>query len=175
LAILGIRDERRFPLLFYRENCADMALCEADIDPAFVARAGAVLINGTHLSQPGVHAGSRKAAELARAAGGRVIFDIDYRPVLWGLTAPAAGENRFVASPAVTDRLQEIVPLCDLIVGTEEEFHILGGSTDTMSALRAVRAMTPAVLVCKLGADGCVAFEGPIGANLDSGVKSPGF
>jgi len=175
LAVLGIRDERRFPLLFYRENCADMALCEADIDPAFVARAGAVLINGTHLSQPGVHAGSRKAAELARAAGGRVIFDIDYRPVLWGLTAPAAGENRFVASPAVTDRLQEIVPLCDLIVGTEEEFHILGGSTDTMSALRAVRAMTPAVLVCKLGADGCVAFEGPIGANLDSGVKSPGF
>ena len=26
LVILGIRDEERFPLIFYRENCADMAL-----------------------------------------------------------------------------------------------------------------------------------------------------
>jgi 5-dehydro-2-deoxygluconokinase len=175
LAVLGIRDERRFPLLFYRENCADMALCEADVDPAFIGRAGAVLINGTHLSQPGVRAASCKAAELARAGGGRVIFDIDYRPVLWGLTAPDAGENRYVTSPAVTARLQEVAPLCDLIVGTEEEFHILGGSTDTVSSLRAVRALTPAMLVCKRGADGCVAFEGPIGAMLDSGAESPGF
>ncbi len=175
LAVLGIRDERRFPLLFYRENCADMALCEADVDPAFIGRAGAVLINGTHLSQPGVGAASRKTAELVRAARGRVVFDIDYRPVLWGLTAPDAGENRFVASAAVTERLQEIAPLCDLIVGTEEEFHILGGSTDTMSALRAVRALTPAMLVCKLGADGCVAFAGHIGARLESGIRAPGF
>ncbi|MGH8290994.1 MAG: bifunctional 5-dehydro-2-deoxygluconokinase/5-dehydro-2-deoxyphosphogluconate aldolase [Steroidobacteraceae bacterium] len=175
LAVLGIRDERRFPLLFYRENCADLALCETDVDPAFIGRAAAVLINGTHLSQPGVRAASRKAAELARAAGGRIVFDIDYRPVLWGLTAPDAGENRFVASTDVTARLQEIAPLCDLIVGTQEEFHILGGSTDTMSALRTVRALTPAALVCKLGADGCVAFEGSIGAELDSGTKAPGF
>jgi 5-dehydro-2-deoxygluconokinase len=175
LAVLGIRDERRFPLLFYRENCADMALCEADVNPAYIVTAGAVLINGTHLSQPGVCAASRKAAGLARAAGGRVIFDIDYRPVLWGLTGPDAGENRYVTSAAVTSRLQEVAPLCDLIVGTEEEFHILGGSTDTLSALRAVRALTPALLVCKLGADGCVAFAGPIGATLDGGMKVPGF
>ncbi len=31
LVILGIRDKAAFPLIFYRENCADMALCEADI------------------------------------------------------------------------------------------------------------------------------------------------
>jgi 5-dehydro-2-deoxygluconokinase len=175
LAVLGIRDEQRFPLLFYRENCADMALCEADVDPALIGKARAVLINGTHLSQPGVSAASRKAAELVRAGGGRVVFDIDYRPVLWGLTAPDAGENRFVTNAAVTSRLQEIAPLCDLIIGTEEEFHILGGSTDTVSALRTLRAITAALLVCKLGADGCVAFTGPIGAKLDSGIRVPGF
>ncbi|HEY6515783.1 MAG TPA: 5-dehydro-2-deoxygluconokinase [Steroidobacteraceae bacterium] len=174
LAVLGIRDERRFPLLFYRENCADMALCEADVDPAFIRSAGAVLINGTHLSQPGVRAASRKAAELARAAGGRVVFDIDYRPVLWGLTAADAGENRFVADAAVTARLQETAPFCDLIVGTEEEFHILGGSTDTASALRAVRALTVATLVCKLGAEGCMAFASAIGSRLEGGVRAAG-
>jgi 5-dehydro-2-deoxygluconokinase len=37
LVLLGIRDDTQFPLIFYRENCADMALCEDDIDPAFIA------------------------------------------------------------------------------------------------------------------------------------------
>ena len=32
LVILGVRDEKTFPLIFYRENCADMALDEDDID-----------------------------------------------------------------------------------------------------------------------------------------------
>ena len=36
LVLLGIRDQNQFPLIFYRENCADMALSEDDIDPAFI-------------------------------------------------------------------------------------------------------------------------------------------
>ncbi len=175
LVFLGIRDPDTFPLIFYRENCADMALSEADVDPAFVRSAKAVLINGTHLSQPGVFAASLKACELARASGGRVVFDIDYRPVLWGLTGRDAGENRFVADAAVTERLQQVLPLCDLIVGTEEEVHILGGSTDTLAALRAIRARTDALLVCKRGAQGCSAFPGAIPGSLDEGVVGRGF
>src|ERR1700733_15364900 len=54
LVILGIRDQRRFPLIFYRENCADMALCAADISTEYVPSAGALLINGTHFSHPSV-------------------------------------------------------------------------------------------------------------------------
>src|SRR3546814_4495929 len=59
------------------------------------------------------------------------------------------GENRIVADAAVTARLQQVLPLCDLVVGTEEEVHILGGSTDTLAALRAIRERTPALLVLK--------------------------
>ena len=33
LVLLGIRDEKTFPLIFYRDNCADSALDESDIDP----------------------------------------------------------------------------------------------------------------------------------------------
>lgn len=175
LAILGIRDPDTFPLIFYRENCADMALCADDIDPAFVASAGALLVNGTHLSQPGVFAASMKAAELMKANGGRVVFDIDYRPVLWGLAQKANGEDRFVASAAVTEKLQQVLPLCDLIVGTEEEVHILGGTTDTVAALRAIRANSDALLVCKRGPKGCVAFPGDVPDNLDDGIAGPGF
>jgi 5-dehydro-2-deoxygluconokinase len=175
LVILGIRDRDTFPLIFYRENCADMALEAGDVDEAWFARAGAVLINGTHLSQPGVYAASLKAAKAVKAAGGRVAFDIDYRPVLWGLTGKDAGENRFVANQAVTETLQEVLTLCDLIVGTEEEIHILGGTTDTVAALRAIRERSNALLVCKRGPDGCVAFPGAVPDSLDDGVSARGF
>ena len=175
LVFLGIRDPDTFPLIFYRENCADMALAVGDIDIDFMQSARAVLINGTHLSQTNVFEVSVHACELARAAGARVVFDVDYRPVLWGLTGKDMGENRFVADAAVTARLQQVLPLCDLIVGTEEEMHILGGSTDTVVALRAIRARTSALLVCKRGALGCSAFPAAIPDSLDHGVVGRGF
>jgi 5-dehydro-2-deoxygluconokinase len=175
LVILGIRDRETFPLIFYRENAPDMALTEADVDPDWIARTRCVVLSGTHLSQPEVLAASLKAAGLAKANGARVALDIDYRPVLWGLTPKEAGENRFVANDKVTAVLQQVLPLCDLIVGTEEEVHILGGTTDTIEALRNVRRITQALLVCKRGADGCSAFPGAIPDSLGQGVVGRGF
>ena len=175
LVILGIRDPDRFPLIFYRENCADGALDEGDVDPAYLASAQAVLINGTHVSQPGLRRASVKAARLARAGGGRVVFDIDYRPVLWGLAPRDRGEDRFVADAGVTATLQAILPLVDLVVGTEEEIHILGGDTDTVAALRAIRRATPATIVVKRGPEGCAIVADAVPARLDEGLCVPGY
>jgi 5-dehydro-2-deoxygluconokinase len=75
----------------------------------------------------------------------------------------------------VTARLQATLHLFDLIVGTEEEFHIAGGTTDTMAALRAVRAVSGATLVCKRGPMGAAAFTGAIPGSLDDGEAGPGF
>ena len=154
LVILGIRDQTHFPLIFYRENCADMALCEADIDEALIADTRSVTVTGTHLSNPRTEAAVLKALRLARQHGARTALDIDYRPNLWGLAGHGLGEERFIESAAVTAKLQSTLPLFDLIVGTEEEFHIAGGSTDTIAALRAVRAVSAATLVCQARPDG---------------------
>ncbi|WP_176037719.1 bifunctional 5-dehydro-2-deoxygluconokinase/5-dehydro-2-deoxyphosphogluconate aldolase [Brucella tritici] len=175
LVILGIRDQQHFPLIFYRENCADMALCEDDINPAFIAEAGCVLATGTHLSHPKTEAAVLKALRLARNNGSRTALDIDYRPNLWGLSGHGDGENRFIESADVTTKLQSTLHLFDLVVGTEEEFHIAGGSTDTLQALKAVRAVTGAALVCKRGPMGAVVFEGPIPESLDEGQTGEGF
>lgn len=175
LVLLGIRDQQQFPLIFYRENCADMALCEDDIDPAFIASARAVVATGTHLSHPRTEAAVLKAIRLARENGVRTALDIDYRPNLWGLAGHGAGESRFIQSKAVTTKLQDTLHLFDLIVGTEEEFHIAGGSTDTIAALRAVRAVSKATLVCKRGPMGAAAFTGDIPDTLDEGLSGPGF
>lgn len=176
LVILGIRNKSSFPLIFFRENCADAALTEEDVDEAFIAGARAVVVTGTHFSKPNLDALSRKAMRLARANGVKVILDIDYRPVLWGMTGHGAGEERFVAADGVTRHLLGIVSGCDVIVGTEEEFHIAGGSEDTLAALSAVRAAAPgALLVCKRGPMGCTFFDGAIPASLDAGIHGPGF
>ena len=175
LVILGIRDEEQFPLIFYRENCADMALCADDIDEALIAQTRSVLVTGTHLSNPRTEAAVIRALELARAHGAQTALDIDYRPNLWGVAGHGDGESRFVESAAVTAKLQRSLHFFDLIVGTEEEFHIAGGTTDTIAALRAVRAVSGATLVCKRGAAGAVAFEGAIPDSLDDGQTGPGF
>ena len=175
LVLLGIRDQEQFPLIFYRENCADMGLTVDDIDEDFIRSARAVVATGTHLSNPAVEAATLKALEVARADGMQTALDIDYRPNLWGVAGHGDGESRFVESAAVTAKLQKSLHLFDLIVGTEEEFHIAGGTTDTIAALRAVRAVSAATLVCKRGADGAVAFTGAIPDTLDEGEAGPGF
>ena len=175
LVLLGIRDENQFPLIFYRENCADMALCADDIDEGFIASSRAVVATGTHLSNPRTAAAVMKALTLAHQHGARTALDIDYRPNLWGLAGHGDGESRYIESAAVTARLQTTLHLFDLIVGTEEEFHIAGGTTDTIAALRAVRAVSDATLVCKRGAAGAVAFTAAIPDTLDEGQSGPGF
>lgn len=175
LVLLGIRDSEQFPLIFMRENCADMGLTVYDIDPDFIGRARAVVATGTHLSHPQVEAATIKALELARENGQQTALDIDYRPNLWGVAGHGDGESRFVESEKVTAKLQSTLHLFDLIVGTEEEFHIAGGSTDTIEALRAVRRVSGATLVCKRGPMGASAFTGDIPDSLDDGEAGPGF
>ena len=175
LAILSVESDHGFPLLFYRENCADMALGEGDIDPDLVASAKAVLVTGTHFSKANTAAAQRKAMRVARAAGRKVVIDIDYRPNLWGLAGHAAGEERYIRSERVSEHLQGVLAECDLIVGTEEEIRIAGGSEDVLAALRVIRGLSRAVLVLKRGPMGCVVFPGAIPAAIDAGIVGKGF
>ena len=89
-----MRDDKTFPLIFYRDNCADGALDESDIDEDFIASAEATVVTGTHFARPASNAAQRIAMRIARAHGRRIVFDVDYRPNLWGLAGHGAGEIR---------------------------------------------------------------------------------
>lgn len=174
LVLLGLKDRETFPLVFYRENCADMALCAADIDEAFIASSKALLITGTHFSTDGVYRASLQALDYAEKHGVKRVLDIDYRPVLWGLAGKADGETRFVADQQVSQHVQGILGRFELIVGTEEEFLIAGGSDDLLTALRTVRALSAATLVVKLGPQGCTVIHGAIPPRLEDAAIHPG-
>jgi len=175
LVILGIRTKDSFPLIFYRENCADMGLTEASIDAALIADTRAVVTSGTHFSTPTTKAANIKALELAKAHGAQRWIDLDYRPVLWGLGSKGDGETRFIADDGISAHLQAIMPNFDVIVGTEEEIHIAGGSTDTITALHTLRAVTEATFVVKLGPEGCAVIEGEVPGDIRKALVIPGF
>jgi 5-dehydro-2-deoxygluconokinase len=155
LVLLGVNPPDRFPLIFYRENCADMQLQKADVNAAFFARAKTLLITGTGLSTPAMRETSHHAVATAKSVNTRIIMDLDYRPVLWGLTQRGNGESRYEISQVVSQEYQTMLPHCDLLVGTEEEILIAGNASDIMKALQTIRTQTAAPIVMKRGLQGC--------------------
>jgi 5-dehydro-2-deoxygluconokinase len=132
-------------------------------------------VTGTPLSRPKARAATLKAVEAARAAGTKVVFDLDYRPVFWGVASHEQGGEMFVASERVTEAYRTVLPRCDLVVGTEEEIRIAGGSEDTRRSLLSIRELSDATIVLKVGAMGAIVFPDDIPEDLEDGVRVPGF
>lgn len=175
LVLLSVEDEGVSPMIFYRSDCADMALSEEDIDKAFIQSAKAIVVTGTHFSRANSDAAQRKAIRAIKASGGKVVFDIDYRPNLWGLAGHADGFGRYIKSDHVSARLKTVLGDCDLIVGTEEEVLIASGENDLLAALKTIRSLSGATIVLKRGAMGCIVYDGPIHDNLEEGIVGDGF
>jgi len=175
VAFLGIRDKETFPLLHYRDNCADMGISPSDYDPEYLGAASALLVTGSHVTTPHSAANLDHAIDTARRLGTRVVFDVDFRPLFWKLVPRDAGESRFVGSEVATRATQRVLGRCDLVVGTEEEIRIAGGELDTVKALIKIRALTAAAIVVKRGPLGCVVFPDRIPGHLDDGIVGEGF
>ena len=173
--LLAVRAIEDFPRIFAYGDAADLAVEEVDVDPDFIASSKALLVTGTPFSRSGARAASFKAIQAAKEAGTRVVFDLDYRPVFWGVATHEQGGEMFVASEKVTEVYRSVLPGCDLVVGTEEEIRIAGGSTDACEALRSLRGLSGATIVLKVGAMGAIVFPGEIPDNVEDGVRVPGF
>jgi len=170
LVILGIDPPDKFPLIFYRENCADMAICREDITGEFLSQSHSLLISGTQCSQEESFSVVKYAIDQGKKLGLKIILDIDYRPVLWKVSGHGEGENRYVENPNFSKRIGEIIPECNLIVGTEEEFIAAGNVRNVADAVIAIRKKTSAILVLKKGEKGCeVYYPG----NFDSLQSTP--
>jgi 5-dehydro-2-deoxygluconokinase len=109
--VLGIEPPDRFPLTYYRDNCADIALTIDDALAAPLADCQVLLITGTGLSKEPSRCATLFAAEGARRAGASVALDIDYRPDQWD------DQRAF----GVT--LRSALRLVDIVIGTEDEIN----------------------------------------------------
>src|SRR5258705_13021381 len=109
--VLGIEPPDRFPLTYYRDNCADIELNIDDVLATPIAGSQALLITGTGLSKEPSRSATLFAAETAQQAGVPVMLDIDFRPDQWH--DPRAF--------GVT--LRSALRLVDIVVGTEDEIN----------------------------------------------------
>lgn len=175
LCILGVRNRSTFPRDLFTNDGAYLNLTKDDLDPQMFNDARAVLINGSFFATEPLRETCHRALDLARECGCATALDIDYRPALWGLVGHGSGDSAFVESAEVTEIFSEFLPMFDLIVGTEEEIAVAGGSIDSLQAVNNIRANSDATIVLKRGAAGCVAFRGPIPDDLEKGVVVPGF
>ena len=178
--VLGIEPPDRFPLTYYRENCADIQLNIDDVMAAPIADSRVLLISGTGLSKEPSRSATLFAAETAQQAGTPVALDIDFRPDQWD--DPRAF--------GVT--LRSSLRLVDIVFGTDDEINAamltdasqvslthsqvsdarVSGNID--SAIAALLDLGPRVLAQKRGAAGATVHlssnEGP-----NTHIDVPGF
>ncbi|GIV67906.1 MULTISPECIES: 5-dehydro-2-deoxygluconokinase [Caldilinea] len=109
--LLGIEGPDRFPLTYYRDNCADIELTIDDVRAAPVADCKVLAIAGTNLSKEPSRSATLYAAESARAAGATVVLDLDFRPDQWS-------DPR-----AYAINMRTALRLVDIVLGTEDEIN----------------------------------------------------
>jgi 5-dehydro-2-deoxygluconokinase len=159
--ILGIEPPDKFPLVFYRDNCADIALNIDDVLAAPIARSRVFQFAGTNLSREPSRSATLAAAEIARKAGTAVVLDLDFRPDQW--------HDPRAYGVAVRSTLSSV----DIVMGTQDEINAamltdpqsvrLTHSQvsdarvkgDTAGHARALIDKGPAVVVEKRGEQGC--------------------
>jgi 5-dehydro-2-deoxygluconokinase len=111
LVLLGIEPPDKFPLVFYRDNCADTALEIDDVLAAPITDTIVFQFAGTNLSKDPSRGATLYGAELAKEAGTTVVLDLDFRPDQWN-------DPR-----AYGAAVRSALPCVDIIIGTEDEIN----------------------------------------------------
>jgi 5-dehydro-2-deoxygluconokinase len=145
--IMSIQPPDKFPLTFYRDNCADRALDLDDVRTAPVDRTRVVLVTGTGLGYEPSRSATIFAAERARASGARVVVDVDYRPGEWASAAHFGVHMRALLRSA------------HLAVGTEEELRAATGEEDARQAAERLVELGLEALILKRGGEGAIIFR----------------
>lgn len=174
--ILGIEAGGRVPLVFYRDNAADIQLTIEDVLKTPIPESKTFAFVGTNLSKEPSRSATFFAVEQARHAGVTVFCDLDFRADQW-LDPLAFGTV-----------IRAILPMVTVAFGTEEE--ILAAmladpgklriersqisapkvSGDLKAAINELLQTGPQALVVKRGGKGCSIY-------LQEGetINVPGF
>jgi len=145
--VLTIQPPDRFPLTFYRDNCADRALTPDDVAATPIADSRVVFVTGTGLSHSPGRQATHAAAAAARRAGVPVVVDIDYRPDQWDDVGAFAGE------------MQALLGAATLAVGTEEEVAAAACAANARDRVATLLATGIDALVMKRGAHGATIYR----------------
>lgn len=131
--------------VIYRNNAADFAMTDADVEPVDYASYSALITTGTVLAAEPSRSATFRAFALARAANLPLIFDVDYRPYSW----PSAAVASEVYSRAAA--------LCDVIIGNDVEFGFMAGDpANGLAKARSLITQGAQIVIYKMGEKGAI-------------------
>jgi 5-dehydro-2-deoxygluconokinase len=134
-----------FPLLFYREPKApDMNLRREELDLDAIAAAPLFWMTGTGLSDEPSRTATLEALKT-RSRGSITVFDLDYRPMLWG--------SRDEATRVYREALRDAT----VAVGNQEEVEVAVGTREPLQASAALLELGLDLAVVKRGPEGVLA------------------
>jgi 5-dehydro-2-deoxygluconokinase len=139
LAITEVSPPDKFPQVFYRRDPVDTMLDATPDALAFAASAGMFITNGTSLCGSPSRESTYLALERAKAAGCRVVFDVDYRSMSWRKPEEAGLAVRLA------------LPFIDVLIGNQLELKLVADRDDLDAATARLQAAGVPMLVSKLG------------------------
>jgi 2-dehydro-3-deoxygluconokinase len=146
--LVKFREEGQTRVLYYRRGSAASHLDPEWLEPSLFETAAVLHLNGvTCALSPSCAASVARAVAIANQHDVRVSLDLNLRLQLWDIDRART-------------TLIPLLPLVDIVLGTEEEMLALSGRTALEEALTTIAAHGPAVVVAKRGPRGAVALAG---------------
>jgi 5-dehydro-2-deoxygluconokinase len=158
--VLGIEPPNKFPLVYYRDNCADIELTIDDVLATPIAESRVFQFAGTNLYQDPCRSATLFAVELAQKSETEVILDIDFRPDQWH-------DPR-----AFGVVIRSVLPNVDIVLGTDDEINAVMLADpnqveltdsqvsdtkvhgDVNTAIKSILSFGPKAVLQKRGSDG---------------------
>ena len=174
--ILGIEPPDRFPLVYYRNNAADLQITIDHVLETGLDQFKVIVLSGNALSRDPSKTSTLFAAEHANQLGVPLFLDLDFRADQW------------FDPRAYGVMVRALLPRVKVVIGTEEEVLAaslrdssqvtirhqqisapeIKGNIDT--AIQNILERGVEVLIVKRGSDGCSVFE-----KGKSEMRVPGF
>lgn len=174
--ILGIEPPDRFPLVYYRDNCADSQITIDHVLKAGIEKSKLFEVSGTALNIEPTRSSAFLAAEIARKNNVPVMLDLDFRADQWhdirafGVTTRAFMRNT------------------NIVLGTEEEILAAYISDESQLTISHQQISAPEIKgdineaisgILALGVDALIVKTGSRGATIylpDGTIEDvPGF
>ena len=174
--VLGIEPPNRFPLVYYRDNCADNALSIEDVLAAPVTEVTTFEFAGTNLAKESSRSATLFAAERAHRAGVSVIFDLDFRPDQWhdprafGVATRSALANTRVVIGTQDEIKAAVLEDPRQVHLTHQQVSDAQVQGNVQSAVGMLLSLGPEVIIEKCGAEGA-----RIHSRESTPVEVPGF